>query len=174
MGSEGWTAIRRATEALSRVCPQIYSVVSARAALVGGKREDMKAIWDLIQIWEVMSDDGSTSYKMIFRNVKGQKHNGWEDWEGVFGTKKGLGSVINMSQEEWLETKRQAIADDIEERKNAWMFEGIGEFSPEEMRETIRSYEETGRFSLEEKMDAGPWLRLNQVKSSHHASEEEG
>ena len=54
------------------------------------------------------------------------------------------------------------------------MCEGIGEFSPEEMGETIRSYEETGRFSLEEKMDAGPWLRLNQVKSSHHASEEEG
>ena len=46
--------------------------------------------------------------------------NGWEDWEGVFGPKKGLGSVLNMSQEEWLETNRQAIADDIEERKNAW------------------------------------------------------
>ena len=163
--SEVWSAIRRAIEVLSRKHRHQVSVVSARCAMAAGKREDMKAIWEAIQNWEVRSDEGSTSYKMCFSNVKGQRHNGWEDWEGVFGTRKGLGSVINMSQEEWLETNRQAIADDVEESKNAWMFEGTGEFSPEEMRETIRSYEETGRFSLEERMGAGPWLYLDHFRS---------
>ena len=162
IGSEVWSAIRRAIEVLSKEHPHNQvSVISARCAMVAGKREDMKAIWDAVQNWEVRCDEGSTSYKMFFNNVKGQRHSGWEDWEGVFGTKKGLGSIVNMSQEEWLETNRQAIADDIEESKIAWMFEGTGEFSPAEMQETIQSYEETGRFSFEERMDAGPWFYLD-------------
>ena len=131
----------------------------------------MKAIWDVTHNWEVWSDEGSMSYKMSFSNVKGRKYNGWDDWEGVYGTKRGLGSIIKMSQEEWVEEYRQAAANDIEEDKDARMFESIGELGPEELRSIIWEYEHTGRFSLEERRDADPWLYVEPYQDSEEEEE---
>ena len=131
----------------------------------------MKAIWDVTHNWDVWSDEGSMSYKMLFSNVKGWKYNGWDDWEGVYGTKRGLGSIIKMSQEEWVEEYRQAAANDIEEDKDARMFESIGELGPEELRRIIWEYEHTGRFSLEERRDADPWLYVEPYQDSEEEEE---
>ena len=118
----------------------------------------MKAIWDIVKNWEVTSAEGSMSYKSSSDHVRGRKYTGWEYWEGAFGTMRGLDSVLKMSQEEWAEEYRQAVACVFEENKHDRMFESIGEFSPEELNRTIWEYEGTGRFSLEERRDALPWL----------------
>ena len=103
IGAEGWTSIRKALELLSRKRQIYVQMFSERHTMTAGKKEDMKAIWDVIQDWEVKSDEGSVSYKMSFSNVEGRTDRGWEDWEGVYGLRKGLGSIIQMSHEEWLE-----------------------------------------------------------------------
>ena len=123
IGAEGWTTIRKAVELLSRK-RQMYTYVqmsSERHTMTAGKREDMKAIWDVIQDWEVKSDEGSVSYKMSFLNVDGRTDSGWEDWEGVYGPRKGLGSIIQMSHEEWLEEVREAVAQDLEKERNTYV-----------------------------------------------------
>ena len=103
IGAEGWTSIRKALELLSRKRQLYVKMVSERYAMTAGKKEDMKAIWDLIRVWDVKSDEGSVSYKMSFSNVEGRTDRGWEDWDGVYGSRKGLGSIVQMSHEEWLE-----------------------------------------------------------------------
>ena len=60
----------------------------------------------------------------------------------------------------------------FEENMSARMFESIGEFSPEELNRTIWEYEGTGRFSLEERRDALPWLFVDFYQTSEEKGED--
>ena len=50
IGEDGWTAIRKAIQHLGRIVPR-YDIMASKKAMVGGRREDLKAIWDNLNFW---------------------------------------------------------------------------------------------------------------------------
>ena len=50
IGEDGWTAIRKAIQHLGRIVPR-YDILASKKAMVGGRREDLKAIWDNLSFW---------------------------------------------------------------------------------------------------------------------------
>ena len=98
IGTEGWSAIRRAVEALSAVHGKKIRLRSERNVMLAGERNDMKAIWEGVAYWDVYDDNEDR--EMEFSKAEGV------GWEGVEGQRGGLGAVLNMTNEEWLEEVR--------------------------------------------------------------------
>ena len=50
IGADGWATIRKAIQHLGRMVPR-YHIMSTKKAMVGGRREDLRAIWDGLGLW---------------------------------------------------------------------------------------------------------------------------
>ena len=98
IGPEGWAAVRRGVERLARK----ITVTCGREALKGGRKEDMKATWFAIQEWAVVQAPVSDSEFLWFDKEIVGDVGGWVG----FGQRKGLGAVIDMSEEEFMEEVR--------------------------------------------------------------------
>ena len=66
---------------------------------MAGRREDLKAIWDNVSSWDV-GHNNEYVLEFISEYIGG---GGWEDWEGEEGHRRGLRTVIDLPEEEWLE-----------------------------------------------------------------------
>ena len=66
--------------------------------MLAGERNDMKAIWEGVAYWDVYDDNEDR--EMEFSKAEGV------GWEEVEGQRAGLGAVLNMTNEEWLEEVR--------------------------------------------------------------------
>ena len=79
MGTEGWAILRQAFELPDRRDPDwagMLSIGATREAMVGGKRKDLKAIWDAFQdghIWNVTFDEGEEGNCRNFLIAGGEK-----------------------------------------------------------------------------------------------------
>ena len=102
IGPEGWTAVRRGVERLAAARPRKITVSCGREALKGGRKEDMKATWFAIQEWAVVQAPVSDSEFLWFDKEIVGDVGGWVG----FGQRKGLGAVIDMSEEEFMEEVR--------------------------------------------------------------------
>ena len=97
VGSEGWAATRRAVEHLSATLGRKIIVKSEGKVMHVGRRQDLRAIWGNISMWEVYSDVWSLGFD---KNEVGEK----DGWEGGFdGGRRGLKDFIDMSEDEWLQ-----------------------------------------------------------------------
>ena len=111
VGPEGWAAIRRAVECLSKVRPWNITVRCEREAMIGGRKEDMKGIWYAIQDW--MVDSGDEGPLQFDKEIVGDV-GGWEGFEGKGwgmggrkgGRRKGLDAVMDMTEEDWMKELR--------------------------------------------------------------------
>ena len=93
IGTEGWSAVRRAAETLARRFGKEVKLDSDRKAMGGGRKEDLKAIWNNASEWGVQTGGkesyGLTSDISYSKSVYGKKCG----WEGVKGQLlKPLGS----------------------------------------------------------------------------------
>ena len=75
--AEGWAAIRKAIELVERV-PR-YDLMSKKKAMVGGNKEDMRAIWNSLGPWSSwwVMPPGRVDYTML---------ENWEMLEGILDT----------------------------------------------------------------------------------------
>ena len=94
IGAEGWSAIRRAVEHLSRVFGKEINLYSERQPMIAGKREDLQVIWEKVAFWEVAS--GGPGCEMVFDKGSG----GWEENKLKWMM---LDTIIDMTEEEWVE-----------------------------------------------------------------------
>ena len=85
IGTEGWSAVRRAAETLARRFGKEVKLDSDRKAMGGGRKEDLKAIWNNASEWGVQTGGkesyGLTSDISYSKSVYGKKRG----WEGVKG-----------------------------------------------------------------------------------------
>jgi len=108
VGAEGWAAIRRAVECLAKVRPWNIAVRCKREAMIGGRKEDLKAIWFAIQYWMVHPRD--EGYLGFDKEIVGDV-GGWEGFEGMGlgtqgqkrGHRKGLDAIMDMTEEDLME-----------------------------------------------------------------------
>ena len=107
IGAEGWAAIRRAVEHLSAVSGKKTTLDSKRTAMIAGRREDLRAIWDIVPYWVVRSDEGCLGFDRFRKGIDGDgaEREGWAEWEG-------LEPFIDMTDEEWLEELRAFTDED--------------------------------------------------------------
>ena len=116
---EGWAAIRRAVEHLSAAFEKVIFLCCIRKSMTGGRKEDLKAIWENVFAWKVNHselpfEDEDDRFLEFIKNLEG----GGCGWEGVNGQRRGLEAVINMTEEEWLEELSKygkTLANDSEE-----------------------------------------------------------
>ena len=77
--------------------------------MAAGRKQDMKAIWDVVYIWEVSAqeENGHDREFLNFYKAEVGKQKGWE------GTRlrAGLLQIIEMSTEEWLEEARPIFSE---------------------------------------------------------------
>ena len=64
--------------------------------MAAGRKEDMKAIWESISTWVVISKEGYLDFEKL------RNQSGWEGSESLRrGQRPGLEAVIKMGEEEW-------------------------------------------------------------------------
>ena len=103
IGGEGWAAIQRAVDHPQGFLENI-EVRCEREVMVAGRREDLKAIFAIVDDWLVdPGDDGPLWFPQKRLGEKG-------GWEGIEGGRRGLDAVIGMSEQEWLDENRRAMA----------------------------------------------------------------
>ena len=94
IGRAGWEAIRRAVENLSKTFGREVDLYSERKPMIGGRREDLKAIWEKVSCWEVAS--GGSGCEMTFDRKSESLEENELNW-------MMLDTVIDMPEEEWME-----------------------------------------------------------------------
>ena len=94
---EFWTALRRALDHLKSA--EIVYLNSSHLHLRAAKKEDLKAIWSVVDAWDVMATDFG-SPKLRFNKVLHGEQQGWEGIQG-FGS-RGLADIPGLSEEEFL------------------------------------------------------------------------
>ena len=107
IGAEGWAAIRRAVEHLLAASGKVATLDSERKAMIAGRREDLKAIWNIVPYWVVRSESESPPLGFPRFRFDGAEWVGWAKWER-------LQTVIDMTDEEWLEELRPFQDQDSE------------------------------------------------------------
>ena len=103
IGVEGWAAIRRAVELLLAAHGKEIYLDSTRKTMNAGKREDLKAIWEIVFNWAVGDENEEEERVVEFNRTGGLGGGTGGGWEGVEGDRRGLEAVIDMTDEEWLE-----------------------------------------------------------------------
>ena len=106
LGAEEWAAIRGAVEVLAAAPDGMKTInlESEREDMVGGAKEDLKAIWALAVSWLVEGDVAVDGGKIFIGSISFCKEEDGErgGWEGVEGKRKGLEAVIDMTDEEFM------------------------------------------------------------------------
>ena len=106
LGAEEWAAIRGAVEVLAAAPDGMKKInlESEREDMVGGAKEDLKAIWALAVSWLVEGDVAVDGGKIFIGSIFFCKEEDGErgGWEGVEGKRKGLEAVIDMTDEEFM------------------------------------------------------------------------
>ena len=106
LGAEEWAAIRGAVEVLAAAPDGMKTInlESEREDMVGGAKEDLKAIWALAGSWLVEGDVAVDGGKIFIGSIFFCKEEDGErgGWEGVEGKRKGLEAVIDMTDEEFM------------------------------------------------------------------------
>ena len=77
---EFWTALRRALDHLKSA--EIVYLNSSHLHLRAAKKEDLKAIWKVVDAWDVMATDFG-SPKLRFNKVLHGEQQGWEGIQGL-------------------------------------------------------------------------------------------
>ena len=96
VGAEGWAAIRRGVEHIAAHSAAKICLRSERKSMAAGRKEDMKAIWESISTWVVISEEGYLDFEKL------RNQSGWEGPENSRrGQRPGLEAVIKMGEEEW-------------------------------------------------------------------------
>ena len=96
VGAEGWAAIRRGVEHRAAHSEARICLRSERKSMAAGRKEDMKAIWESISTWVVISKEGYLDFEKL------RNQSGWEGPENSRrGQRPGLEAVIKMGEEEW-------------------------------------------------------------------------
>ena len=99
---EFWTALRRALDHLKSA--EIVYLNSSHLHLRAAKKEDLKAIWSVVDAWDVMATDFG-SPKLRFNKVLLGEQQGWEGIQGV--DSRGLADIPGLSEEEFLREVRK-------------------------------------------------------------------
>ena len=94
IGAEGWGAMRRAAEYMSAAGVRFIQVSTDREAMGTGRKEDLKAIWDIASFWGVQFE----KRRVDFNKEDGAQWEGrWIEplWERV-RLRAGLSQVIEI------------------------------------------------------------------------------